>query len=234
MSAFVFGSRAIVTAIGADDCRQGVQAGSRGISARRTRQRRAGRTAGRTRHRWGQMGSQVVDIKVAAPSDRLDGQLPGGTRAGCRLAIIGEIRNTTDPQSARSGPGRSAGPDRALPFDRLCGSRLSAPRKTATTEGPIPKGEHAGRENLRSRTPWGVAPLLPGERPGSRDSGAPGKRGPSFSVRRIGFPYSDPKKTVSAAVRQRAPDRGSPLTALRAGTPASRALTRAGTTSAIP
>ena len=50
MSAFVFGSRAIVTAIGADDCRQGLQMGLRGISAWRTRRRRAGYTAGRTRH----------------------------------------------------------------------------------------------------------------------------------------------------------------------------------------
>ena len=33
MSAFVFCSRAIVTAIGADDCPQGFQTGRRGISA---------------------------------------------------------------------------------------------------------------------------------------------------------------------------------------------------------
>ena len=41
MSAFVFGSGAIVTAIGAHDCRQGLQTGRRGFSAWRTRQRRA-------------------------------------------------------------------------------------------------------------------------------------------------------------------------------------------------
>ena len=74
--AFVFGSRAIVTAVGADDCLQGMQTSRRGISAWRTRQRRAGRSAGRTRHQWRQMGTPEVDIKGVAPSDGLDGQLP--------------------------------------------------------------------------------------------------------------------------------------------------------------
>ena len=107
MSAFVFGSRAIVTAIGADDCRQGLQMGRRGISAWRTRQRRAGRTAGRTRHQWRQMGSPGVDIKGVAPSDGLDDRLPGELETDVGWASLAKLAmslTTTQLFALSEGP----------------------------------------------------------------------------------------------------------------------------------